>query len=421
CGPDYIDPMFHRTVLGVPSENLDPYFEGADGLRGILARSGGLQVLEGVMGIYDGRRTGSSCYDVARATGTPVLLLYDAKGTGETMLSLLRGILLDDTDHLIRGIVINRISESFYRQMKPLLGEMLTELGGYTKLIGFLPRTQGIHLESRHLGLRMPEEIQDLRNQVTEAASLIREHCDLERIRSIMTQASDLSETAAECGTPVTSGTGLTLAVARDEAFCFYYEQNLRMFRERGVTIWEFSPVRDRVLPEDADGILLGGGYPELYAKELSENTSMTGSIRQAILSGTPSLAECGGFLYLLEELEAPDGSSYPMTGVFSGKGWNTGKLGRFGYVGISREQDRYQTLLPHDSVIRGHEFHYYDTDNNGEACLAVRPGRDERWRCMHAGPEHLWGFPHLWYGSCPEFVEQFIRSMRNHSRREAR
>ena len=193
------------------------------------------------------------------------------------------------------------------------------------------------------------------------------------------------------------------------------------MLEKCGIRIEEFSPVYDRRLPEDADGILLGGGYPELYAEDLSDNESMKESIREAIKGGMPCLAECGGFMYLLDEMTAADGKTYPMCGVIEGSSQNTGKLGRFGYITVSGKsgtgdcagsRGEETGFAPEGSLlsglsIKGHEFHYYDSDNNGEDAVAVKPGTGRSWECMHAGSTMLAGYPHLYYPSCPELIER--------------
>ena len=430
CGPDYIDPMFHRRVIGVPGGNLDTFFSDDEDIRRQIAESDcDCAVIEGVMGIYDGI-TGAagrgSCYDVARATGTPAVLVIDVKGMGATMISVIKGILADDEACLIRGIVLNRISGRYYGEISPQIESALEKIseerGTEVCLLGGIPDVKDIKLESRHLGLMMPDEIDDLEEQVTAARNLIAENIDTAKLLEIMSQAEDLNAQAGKAdGTHAGAGSAgqndaedtvpqLTLAVARDEAFCFYYEENLRMLEKCGIRIEEFSPMYDRRLPE-ADGILLGGGYPELYAEDLSDNESMKESVREAIKGGMPCLAECGGFMYLLDEMTAADGKTYPMCGVIEGSSQNTGKLGRFGYITVSGKSDNEDPIISGLSI-KGHEFHYYDSDNNGEDAVAVKPGTGRSWECMHAGKTVLAGYPHLYYPSCPELIERLKERM---------
>lgn len=419
CGPDYIDPMFHRKVIGVPGGNIDTFFSSEAEIRQMLSRCGSeAAVIEGVMGIYDGisgLQGRGSCYDAAAVTSTPVMLVVDVKGMGQTMLSVIKGILSDDKEKLIRGIILNRISPSYLGTVRPMMEEMLAGIseasGTSVRLLGGIPDSKDIHLESRHLGLNMPGEIDDLRQQVKTAADLIEEHLDMDAVLEMMSQAEDIPEGASPADN-VTGGE-LTLAVARDEAFCFYYEENLRVLREAGMKIVEFSPVHDSRLPEEADGLLLGGGYPELYAEQLSANASMLTSVRKAIEGGMPSLAECGGFMYLLESLEDMDGVTHRMTGVIGGGSHYTGRLRRFGYITLSEKKHlcAANTLIT-GLEIKGHEFHYFDSDNNGGNAIAVKPGSGRSWDCMHASEEHLWGYPHLWYQSCPKLIDRFAAAM---------
>ena len=439
CGPDYIDPMFHRTVLGIPGGNLDSFFQTEDEMRGIISScSSGYAVIEGVMGIYDGAATSSggqgSCYDVARITRTPIILVMDVRGMGMTMLSVIRGILSDDTDRLIRGIILNRISDGYYERIEPEISRELERISlsrrtgseepADVRLIGHIPKSDGLSLESRHLGLKMPGEIESIDSQIDRAADLIRHCCDMDAIVEIMKEAVLIDTVRArECTEPdpdtVDSSAGkleteqergkMTLAVARDEAFCFYYEENLRLLRSLGISIRKFSPLHDAGLPEDADGILIGGGYPELYAEELAENTSMLESIRSAIKQGMPSLAECGGFMYLMEGIADADGTVHRMAGVLPGTSSNTGRLGRFGYITVT--SDSPGGILT-GLEVKGHEFHYFDSDNNGTDAVAAKPDGGRTWECMHTGPDHLWGFPHLYYPSCPELIRRLRYKM---------
>ncbi|MBR5932331.1 MAG: cobyrinate a,c-diamide synthase [Lachnospiraceae bacterium] len=410
CGPDYIDPMFHRTVLKVPSENLDTFFSGEDTKRlfAEAAKDADIAVMEGVMGLFDGlggTREEGSAYHLAKMTKTPIILVVDVHGMGLSMVPLIKGFLDYDTEGLIRGVILNRMTASFLETMRPMLEKELS-----VPVIGFFPSRKDIHLESRHLGLMLPGEIEDLETQLDAAADQFLETAGFDRLLQIADAAEDVEDVLSE--TYDDANAELTLAVARDEAFCFYYGANMRTFQKKGVKIRYFSPLHDTVLPEDADGILLGGGYPELYVKKLGANESMKASIREAIGKGIPSLAECGGFLYLHEFLEDTDGNSAPMVGLIKGTAGNTGKLVRFGYVELSEKSP---CFLKEGSKIKAHEFHYYDSPDNGDACVAVKPVTGKTWECIHEGNDHFWGFPHLYYPSCEEFADHFVEAMRLH------
>ncbi|MBR1630137.1 MAG: cobyrinate a,c-diamide synthase [Lachnospiraceae bacterium] len=446
CGPDFIDPMFHSEIAGVPCENLDPFFMTKTQMQNTLKKARGkICVLEGAMGVYDGIagakgiRNGS-CYQVACDTQTPILLLVDAKGMGQTVLSILRGILLDDVEGRIAGIVFNRMSKSFFETIRPSAQELLEQMHSSARIFGFVPHCREIHLESRYLGLLLPTEIDNLREQAEAFARQIEEGVDLELLERIWEESGDLglSEQLLEEGADLgqkeripedgveleqSRGNGERpaqtkaplLAVARDEAFCFYYHQNIKCLEAAGANITFFSPLHDKELPKGVSGLLLGGGYPELFAKQLSDNQTMRESIRKAIESGMPSLAECGGFLYLHEWIEGASGERFPMVGVVDGGCKNAGHLVRFGYVRICGAGGGAEHLLSGISEIRGHEFHYFDSENNGTDCVAEKPFVPSSWRCMHAGKGHLWGFAHLYYPSAPGLAGAFVARMREY------
>ncbi len=203
------------------------------------------------------------------------------------------------------------------------------------------------------------------------------------------------------------------IAVAKDEAFCFYYEDNLRLLEAYGGKLVWFSPLAQEKIPEEADALLLGGGYPELCARQLSENVSMRNSIREAIENGMPSVAECGGFMYLHESMTDEEGENWPMAGIITGSCHNRGKLVRFGYVNVTEQTSHFLAGKP----VRAHEFHYYDSDNNGESCVAVKPVSGTSWTCIHEDDRNWWGYPHLYYPSNPAFVEHFVQAARLYHR----
>ncbi|MBQ7678947.1 MAG: cobyrinate a,c-diamide synthase [Butyrivibrio sp.] len=427
CGPDYIDPMFHRQVQGIESGNLDSFFADGEELRRILrAQQEPCAILEGVMGIYDGLSvtTGrASCYEIAALTDTPILLIVDAAGAGRTVISLMKGILADDGQQLIRGILLNRISEGFYAQLRPVLERELAESGfPGVRLLGGIPRVPGCSFESRHLGLKLPEEIDGIREKIRSFADVMEETCETEAILAMMAEAGASclpagapEEMDTDPVRPVSSsveslGHKPVIAVARDEGFCFYYRENLELLEQAGAEIRFFSPIHDRALPEGTAGLLLGGGYPELHLEELSRNTAMLDAIRLAIHAGMPSIAECGGFMYLHRVVRDRTGRSYPLVGAVDGECFDTGHLVRFGYLQIMPDHARHPSAFGQDLTgLKGHEFHYYDTSAPGEDCLVEKPASKKSWRCMICDDTRMWGFPHFYYGSGPDWLTGFI------------
>ena len=346
CGPDYIDPMFHKQVLGIPGGNLDSFFLSKEALKAQYQQKNAgfdLAVMEGVMGYYDGLggiSTQASTYEVAQAVDVPVILILDGKGASLSLAAMLRGFLQYQKDSHIVGVILNRTSPMIGARLKPVL-----EAEG-VKYLGCVPVSKEIQFDSRHLGLVMPEEVPQIQKQLDEIADLLEESVDLDGILELARSYAEKVENnedagLAKCqtsqvamGTPETglfteSRNPLRIAVARDEAFCFYYQENMELLESLGAELIPFSPIHDQELPEKVSGVILGGGYPENYAKVLSQNTSMIASIRQSWESKMPFLAECGGFLYLHRELEGSDGIFYPLAGVIPDKAWKTNRLGR--------------------------------------------------------------------------------------------
>lgn len=412
CGPDYIDPMFHQRVIGIPSKNLDTFFTGENDTRKLLLknRTGEeIAVIEGVMGLYDGlggvREEGSS-YHLAKVTKTPIILVVDAKGMGRSVIPLIAGFLAYDTEHLIRGVILNRMSKSYYEIIKPLIEAELQ-----IRVLGYLAERQQLQIQSRHLGLHLPGEIKEIQRQLEVAAEELQKSVSIETIIQIAASAETIEiEKITETTEKITSTEPITkplIAVARDEAFCFYYEDNLLLLKEYGADIAYFSPLHDKELPEGSSGLLLGGGYPELYAKELEENTAMRKEIKAAVESGMPVVAECGGFLYLHTAICDRDGHPYQMAGVLPAACQDTKKLVRFGYIELEEKESNF---LEVGTRIKGHEFHYFDSEKNGEDCMAVKPITGRTYPCV-IEKENVWmGFPHLYYPSNPSFADHFVK-----------
>lgn len=416
CGPDYIDPMFHKKVLGVPSKNLDTFFTDEKTTVQLFLdkrADGDFAVLEGVMGLYDGLggiyEQGSS-YHLAKVTQTPIILVVDAKGMGKSVLALIAGFLQYDTQHLIKGVLFNRMSKGYYDIIKPLIEKELS-----VKVVGYFPEQKDIGLSSRHLGLVMPDELADIKEQLDELAGRLKKTIDLDMLLDIAVEAEEITKTTnTEQMQIQNQNNTVNIAVAMDEAFCFYYEDNLRLLEKCGAKLQYFSPLHDTKLPDNCDALLLGGGYPELYAKELSENLSMRNSIKTAFKTGLPTVAECGGFMYLHTYIhniceEDADAQNYVfgMTGALDSECHFKGKLVRFGYIEL---EEKHNNFLPTDEKIRAHEFHYYDSTDNGTDCIATKPATGRSYDCVISHDNYWLGFPHLYYPSNPHFAESFVR-----------
>ena len=399
CGPDYIDPMFHTAVLGVPSRNLDLFFEDEAGIRSQLARHiqpDGLGVIEGVMGFYDGvsgTTDTASAAHLARATGTPAVLIVRPKGQSLSLAAQIHGF-RTFAENTLAGVLLNGVSAgmySFYKQIAEKAG---------LPVLGFLPPVPEAEIPDRHLGLVTADELSDLREKIDRLADAAEEGIDLHALCALAQTAKPLTDTHM----PLARATDfpVRIAVAKDRAFCFYYEDNFDVLRELGAELVPFSPLTDERLPENIDGLYLGGGYPELCEKQLSENEIMRDSIKIAILNGLPTVAECGGFLYLLQSL---DGAA--MAGVLPTSAHMTHRLQPFGYVTLTANSDN--LLCEAGGQFPVHEFHYAQAVDNGTDFRAVKPN-GRAWDCGFASDTLYAGFPHLYFRAKTEIAANFVR-----------
>ena len=455
CGPDYIDPMFHRRVLGVPSGNLDSFFTDAATLRRIFTKrvveSGAeLALVEGVMGYYDGlggvsRR--ASTWEIAHILDAPTILVMDAKGASVSIAALVRGMMefreemsaengrstpgrpvctgdsgsASPSDGCrrtepvkkagswqsgIRGLILNRVSPMFYPRLKSVIEEYCPGI----EVLGYLPELPELEVPSRHLGLVEPGEIEGFQRWTERVAAQMEESVELERLLEIASVEPPLKPDKPQSDRPQP----VRIAVSEDEAFNFTYEENRALLRQLGAELVPFSPLHDAELPVDVDGLILSGGYPELYRDALHANASMRASVAEALRQGLPTIAECGGYMYLLEAIE-----QVAMCGVLSGDAERKPRLVRFGYVEAETRRD--SVLGPAGTVLRGHEFHRYDCDFNGADCTLTKPAAGHGHAATSARSyEGIYltdslaaGFPHFYYWSNPTALAHFLDSCR--------
>lgn len=406
CGPDYIDPMFHREVIGIPSHNLDSFFCGDDTLRYLLnenSRGSDIAVIEGVMGFYDGAEERGSAYSLSEITETPAAVVIDCRGMSDSIGAVMRGFLEYKRPNRIAGFIFNRLPE----RLIPLAKRLCEELG--TLYLGCMPKND-ITLESRRLGLVTAAEIPDIKEKLAALGELAEKHI-----------LPYLLNGVPECGMPVScvpstaavTGRPPVIAVARDTAFCFIYADNIDLLERMGCTVRYFSPLADRRVPEDADGLILCGGYPELHAEELSRNTEMLADIKLRIEQGMPVIAECGGFLYLHGTFEDMDGGEHTGAGVIPGKAYKTGKLNRFGYIRLTAKKDG--LLCSTGNSFPAHEFHYFDSTSCGCDMTAEKPdGR--KWECVHLTAAMYAGFPHLYFYADTGIAKRFVNACQKYT-----
>ena len=403
-GPDYIDPMFHSRVLGAQSCNLDLFFFSPDTARSLLARSAeraDVTVLEGAMGYYDGiaASTDASAYALAAATQSPAVLIIDGKGKALSAAAEVRGFQTFRQPSQIAGVIFNRMSPMLYPRMAQAVSR---ETG--LPVLGYLPVMTDCAIESRHLGLVTAAEISDLQQKLDRLAEQAEKTIDLDGLLALARSAPDL-EVQTPALTPVAGRP--RIAVARDKAFCFYYEASLQTLRDLGAELVEFSPLADGALPEQIQGLYLGGGYPELYAQQLADNTSMRQSVYRAVTGGLPTIAECGGFLYLHKTLQDADGTPWPMAGVLDAQAFPTGKLRRFGYVTLSAHHD--SLLLRGGESLPAHEFHYWESTAPGTDFTARKPQSERQWQAGIGTARMYAGFPHFHFAAKPEAARRFL------------
>ena len=359
-----------------------------------------MTLIEGVMGYYDGIGLDSSrasTFEVAQRTESPVVLVLNAKGAGLSVLAVLDGFLHFATENCIRGVILNGCTAMSYPTLARAIEERFS-----VRACGFLPQMPDCSLESRHLGLITAAEVDDLKEKMQRLAAKARETIDLNALLQIAKSAPPLTFTPPDIPA---AGEHVRIGVARDRAFCFYYEDSLDLLCRLGAEIVPFSPLSGERLPEDLHGLYLGGGYPELYAERLEANAAMRASIRAAVERGLPCVAECGGFMYLTQSI-----AGHAMAGVLSGSCFDAGKLTRFGYATLTAQRD--SMLFAAGEQIPAHEFHRWDAENPGEDFLAEKPsGRS--WRCAYAGETLYAGYPHFHFYANLSAAVRFVEACR--------
>ena len=407
CGPDYIDPMFHERVLGVKSRNLDTFLMGEEktAREAYKCACADILIAEGAMGYYDGLGGSDkhSAYHIAKVTDMPVLLVINPKAQSLTLAAVINGIRDFRKDSGIAGVLLNKCSEKRYDALKKVI-EDNTGL----PVVGYLPDIKEAEIESRYLGLLQPGEIDEIDRKVDIIAEQIKKTADIELLMGLM---KETGETFLEERPTVERK--CRIAVAKDEAFSFYYRSSIEALKENGAELVYFSLINDESLPKETDALYIGGGYPELYAKELSENVKMKDNISNAIADGMPTIAECGGFLYLGNTLEGKDGVEYKMTGVLESSARDTKKSVRFGYGYLKSKNNN--MLFNKEEKIPIHEFHYWDTNNNGCDGTVEKPWKNISYECGFINNTMYAGFPHLSLEGEIPLAERFINAACNY------
>ncbi|MFQ5646102.1 MAG: cobyrinate a,c-diamide synthase [bacterium] len=386
AGPDYIDPSLHRVVTGLPSINLDTWMMSEPFLRySFASRAADISVIEGVMGLHDGRLPDSdegSTAELAKRLGLPVILVVNAQSMARTAAAVIKGIREFDREVNIIGIILNKLGSGRHRE---ILEKSIKEYCNLPVLGGVL-RDAGLELPSRHLGLFMGEELPQEKIRLISVAAQI----DLDKILELSyfccpEPSPPFSEPVEDKG---------RVAVARDRAFCFYYQDNLDILEKLGYRLVEFSPLESSALPDNITAVYLGGGYPELYARELSENRPLLYALRSASLKGTDIYGECGGLIYLGESLTTVEGEEYAMSGCLPCRTRMRHKLKSLGYVEIRPRENHW--VLNRDQPVRGHAFHYSDLEFTGSALPNIYTGEPENKAVGYRRGNTLASYVHL-------------------------
>ncbi len=399
-GPDYIDGDFHTLITGNTSRNLDAYLMGEEGVKeSYLRGEGDLGIIEGVMGLYDGKGidTEFSTYHISKILNLPIVLVITPKAKSATLAAELRGI-LEFKDANIAGIVLNKVSEKYYNLLKFII-EKHTKL----KVFGYIPKTEEVKFKSRHLGLVQGIEIKDLKDKIDIFSDIIEKYVDLDSIISSFKESNIRIVNREKFKL---ENLNLNIGIAYDEAFRFYYKENIELLKEAGRVTF-FSPLRDKKLPKDINFLYIGGGYPEIFKEDLSKNKELLLDIKEKLNNDLKCYAECGGLMYLTENIDGFD-----MVKYFSGCSYMTNSLNNFGYNTARVLKDN--NMLPSNLEINAHEFHKSKVEINEETIYEIRKKdiflKDNYWRCGYLKNNTLATYAHVHFFGNIEFIKNILK-----------
>ncbi|MBC7765738.1 MAG: cobyrinate a,c-diamide synthase [Hyphomonadaceae bacterium] len=403
AGPDYIDPMFHKAVTGRASRNLDSFLCTPETVRHLFlsaASSCDISVIEGVMGLFDGvggNTSQASSADIAKITQTPVILVVDVKGMSLSLAAMINGFNNFDPSLRLAGVLLNGVKTPMhYAMLKAIVEENTT-----VPVVGYLQKDDRFTLADRHLGLVPSEEVDGLHDKLQALGESVLQTVDMAMLQAIATQAKPLTAPTITPVKPLSKT--VRIGIARDKAFNFYYQDNLDLLEQMGVQLIPFSPLQDKQLPHALDGVYIGGGYPELFTHELSQNTAMRQDILKKAQAGLPMYAECGGFLYLSKSL-----AGQPMVGILNAVGEMTTSLQHFGYCEVTLTENC--AFGQAGDRIKAHEFHYakstFETTPNYVS--TVQKGT-RQWAGHYQKYKVIAGYPHLHFWGNRAFLEHFL------------
>ncbi|MCG4579951.1 cobyrinate a,c-diamide synthase [Clostridium cochlearium] len=401
-GPDYIDPAFHSKITGKPSRNLDIYLMEEEGIKASYSRGkGDLGVVEGVMGLYDGKGIDSkySTAHVAKTLGLPVVLVLSPKAQSATLCAEING-LMNFEEIKIGGIILNNISESYYNLLKAAI-----EYNCNVKVLGYIPKDERLKIGSRHLGLIQSSEIEDLEEKIDICSEHILKNVDMEELLKIFRETPVYDDNLR------LENEDLKIAVAYDKAFSFYYRDNIELLEDLGEVIY-FSPLNDKELPKDIDFLYIGGGYPEVFIEKLSKNKSMLKSIKEELDKGLKCYAECGGLMYLTEAIENNEGLKGNTVGYFKGTSKMTKRLQNFGYAQL--EVCKENKIFPKGLTINCHEFHKSIVELDEKTIFKINKtmynGETKNWHCGYIKGNTIAAYAHVNFLGNIEFLKALLK-----------
>ncbi|MPW26291.1 cobyrinate a,c-diamide synthase [Alkalibaculum sp. M08DMB] len=415
-GPDYIDPGFHKYVTGNPSYNLDSYILEENHIKYLVNNASvdkDIGVIEGVMGLYDGfgvtSNIGSSAH-ISLVTQTPVILVIDATGMSNSAAAVVLGYKMLNQNVNIQGIIVNRVSgKEHYKLVKEII-EYHTNI----KCIGYMPKNNDISLYSRHLGLIPADELIYLEDKINKLIDIIEECIDVDLLLEISKQANKLEYNNKIYDNFIKKHSkdykNKKIGIAWDKAFTFYYQANLDILKKLGVQFIEFSPLADKKIPDNLDSVYIGGGFPEIFSKDLESNTEFKNSLVEYMENGGKCYGECGGFMYLSKGIKNLEGEYHEMLGFLPVTCEMTVKLQRFGYIEMDVEVDNQKFTT------RAHEFHHsklINVDSNIDYKYKIKKYRDKKilrqWECGIQKQNTIAGYPHLYFLSNLELMTKLL------------
>lgn len=404
CGPDYIDVMLHSYITGRPAHNIDFFTIGERASKYLLSKyCGDINIIEGVMGFYDGLGStfeNSSCH-ISNAIKAPAVIVVNPKGMAISVAALINGF-AKFRDNNIKAVILNCVTESMYKYYKNII-----EQNCCLDVCGFIPYDENCSFESRHLGLVTDYDTDELCFKIDSLGKLAERYIDIDYIIELSKSSADFEYDYID----IKKIDCVNIAVSKDRAFRFIYDENIELLKSMGANIIYFSPIDDCSLPGNIDGVYICGGYPELYAQELSANNTMIESVRS--FSG-PIWAECGGFMYLNESI-CFEQKKYGMVGIINGSSYMTKKLNNFGYYSMELLKD--SIMGKKGSSINIHEFHYSKSDALQEGAILTKNGSSRK--AFYIDKNIFAGFPHINLWGNTDFAYNFIKSCKSYQNRE--